>query len=444
MLFRLLLLCAGALALLSGCGGATGSDGGTGGGGTGACLGTTARTLDAVFTGYFAAGTTSSCLTSGCHASGSGGLTFDSAATFHAATVNKPAASDASKTLVRPFDPEGSWLYQKLLPSAPSQMPVGGTPLDQAGLDAVKGWICAGAQAGTGGGGGAGAVSVTQLSPSSGYVGTTVTVTGAGFGTTLAGNAVKFNGAAAVVTSATRTSLIATVPAGATTGPVTVAAGGQTATSPSSFTVLTGNPVPVVTALSPCGRVAGAGAFTLTIDGQNFLPGTTVTFGGTAVAATFVSASQLTAAIPAALVATAPAGNAAPVVLTNPGPGGGASQTSDFGIASAFSTLAAQVQPIFTANCTGAGCHNATSLAGGLNLSAGASRAALVGAFSTQCTSEQLVRARSPSRAPSVLLDKVLATGPSPPCSGTPMPKGAPLSAAEKQRLVDWVAQGAP
>lgn len=55
---------------------------------------------------------------------------------------------------------------------------------------------------------------MTQLSPSSGYVGTTVTVTGAGFGTTLAGNAVKFNGAPAVVTSATRTSLIATVPAG--------------------------------------------------------------------------------------------------------------------------------------------------------------------------------------------------------------------------------------
>ncbi|MCP3136349.1 hypothetical protein [Pyxidicoccus xibeiensis] len=49
-----------------------------------------------------------------------------------------------------------------------------------------------------------------------------------------------------------------------------------------------------------------------------------------------------------------------------------------------------------------------------------------------------------PLRSQSVLIDKVLATNASPACSGAPMPKGQPLTAAEKQTLIDWVAQGAP
>jgi cytochrome c551/c552 len=47
-------------------------------------------------------------------------------------------------------------------------------------------------------------------------------------------------------------------------------------------------------------------------------------------------------------------------------------------------------------------------------------------------------------RSQSVLIDKIRATSTSPACSGAPMPKGAPLSAADKQRIIDWVAQGAP
>lgn len=434
------LLC-GAVALWgAACGSPSGNDGGNT---SAACQGVAARTLDAVFPRYFAQGVATSCLQAGCHQAGSGGLTFDSAATFHAATVGKPSASDASKTLVKPGDPDQSWLFAKLLDTAPSQMPVGGPYLDAAGLAEVKGWICAGAQPPSGGGGGA--PTVTQLAPTSGLVGTTVVVTGTNFGATPSANQVAFNGTAALVFSASRTQLTVAVPPGAATGPVSVTVAGATGTSAQPFTVTAGNPIPVVRALSPCGKVAGQGAFTLTVDGQNFSAGmTTLTFAGTAVPVTVASATQLTAAVPAGLVASAPAGNVAAVVLTNAGPGGGASPPADFGLAGASSTLAAQVQPIFTSNCATAGCHNAAAQAAGLNLSAGASAAELIDVPSLDCAPKLRVRACSPTRAGSVLIDKLLATAVSPPCSGTAMPKGAPLTAQEKQRIVDWVAQGAP
>lgn len=314
-----------------------------------------------------------------------------------------------------------------------------------SGSDGGSGGGSGGGGGGGGGGGSGSAPTITQLAPTSGLVGTTVVVTGSNFGATVAANQVSFNGAAALVSSASRTQLTVTVPPGASTGPVTVTVGGATGTSAQPFTVTAGNPIPVVRALSPCGRVAGQGAFTLTVDGQNFSAGsTTLTFGGTPVAVTVTSPTQLTAAVPAALVASAPAGNAVEVVLTNAGPGGGASAPESFGLAGATSTLAAQVQPIFTSNCAGAGCHNAAAQAGGLNLSAGASAAELVGVPSLDCAPRLRVKACSPSRAGSVLLDKILATPTSPPCSGTAMPKGAPLTALEQQRIVDWVAQGAP
>src|SRR5688572_23820953 len=66
------------------------------------------------------------------------------------------------------------------------------------------------------------ALALTSFSPTSGTSGTAVTLTGTGFSTTLANNAVKFNGLAAIVTAATATSLTATAPAGGTTGKISV------------------------------------------------------------------------------------------------------------------------------------------------------------------------------------------------------------------------------
>lgn len=81
------------------------------------------------------------------------------------------------------------------------------------------------------------APTISSFNPSSGLVGSTVIITGTNFSSTPANNIVRFNGVAATVTVSSATSLTVTVPAGATTGPITVTVVGLTATSSSSFTV---------------------------------------------------------------------------------------------------------------------------------------------------------------------------------------------------------------
>ncbi len=85
--------------------------------------------------------------------------------------------------------------------------------------------------------------SISSLSPTSGPVGTGVTVTGSNFGTTQGTSAVTFNGTTAAVTNWTGTSIAATVPTGATTGNVVVTVGGV-ASNGMVFTVPTA-PIPI-------------------------------------------------------------------------------------------------------------------------------------------------------------------------------------------------------
>jgi hypothetical protein len=95
-----------------------------------------------------------------------------------------------------------------------------------------------------------------------------------------------------------------------------------------SFTTAapTPNPVPTISTLSPSTAVAGGGSFALTVEGNNFVAGSTATFNGTARAVTFVSATEITVAVLAADIATAGSYN---VAVTNPAPGGGTtSQTA--------------------------------------------------------------------------------------------------------------------
>ncbi|NOS57045.1 MAG: gliding motility-associated C-terminal domain-containing protein, partial [Cyclobacteriaceae bacterium] len=93
---------------------------------------------------------------------------------------------------------------------------------------------------------GVSAPTITSFTPTSGAVGTTVTITGTNFSTTPASNTVQFNGTTAVVTASTTTSITTTVPAGATTGTITVTVVGNTATSATNFTV-TASPVITIT-----------------------------------------------------------------------------------------------------------------------------------------------------------------------------------------------------
>src|SRR6266481_6559441 len=92
------------------------------------------------------------------------------------------------------------------------------------------------------------ALAIFGFSPAQGSVGQTVAIQGQNFSATPSANTVQFNGTTATVTAATTNSLTVTVPAGATTGVISVAVGTATANSSGPFTVQS---VPVITSLSP-------------------------------------------------------------------------------------------------------------------------------------------------------------------------------------------------
>lgn len=89
-----------------------------------------------------------------------------------------------------------------------------------------------------------GSPTITSISPSSGAVGTSVTITG----TNLTGASVTFNGTSATVTSNSGTSITTTVPAGATSGPVTVDNG--IAKASTSFSVVSAPAAPTFTSVT--------------------------------------------------------------------------------------------------------------------------------------------------------------------------------------------------
>jgi hypothetical protein len=136
---------------------------------------------------------------------------------------------------------------------------------------------------------------ITSLNPSSGVVGTSVTIAGANFGTSQGTSTVTFNGTAGTPTAWSATSITVPVPTGATTGNVLVTVGGQVSNG-ISFIVTA--PAPSITSLNPS---SGAVGTSVTIAGANFgaTQGTsTVTFNGTAGTPTAWSATSITVPVP--------------------------------------------------------------------------------------------------------------------------------------------------
>ena len=110
-------------------------------------------------------------------------------------------------------------------------------------------------------------VSVIDFNPSSGPVESTVTIYGTGFSPTPSENTVTFNGTAASVSSASPTQLVATVPAGATTGTIGVTAPAGSASSSSPFTVTATSGAPTITSFTPTIATPGTA---VSITGTNF------------------------------------------------------------------------------------------------------------------------------------------------------------------------------
>jgi hypothetical protein len=109
----------------------------------------------------------------------------------------------------------------------------------------------------------------------------------------------------------------------------TPAPGGGTSNTLFFSVVTTPNPVPVILSLNPVSATAGGPAFTLSVNGSNFVAGSIVRWNGIDQATTFVSGIQLDAQIPASNIASV--GTASITVFT-PGPGGGTSNEVLFGI----------------------------------------------------------------------------------------------------------------
>ena len=100
----------------------------------------------------------------------------------------------------------------------------------------------------------------------------------------------------------------------ATAGAATVTAANPGAT-PSSALTLTITAATTLTSLSPSSARAGSAAFTLTVNGANFVNGAVVYWNGSARTTTYVSATKLTAVIHASDVATM---GTAKVTVANP------------------------------------------------------------------------------------------------------------------------------
>lgn len=87
------------------------------------------------------------------------------------------------------------------------------------------------------------------------------------------------------------------------------------------------NPVPHLTSLSPSKATAAGSNFTLTLAGSGFFPGSVVTWGGDSLTTTYVSDTELQAAVGANDISD---GGDVQVTVVNPAPGGGTSEALAF------------------------------------------------------------------------------------------------------------------
>jgi uncharacterized repeat protein (TIGR03803 family) len=143
-----------------------------------------------------------------------------------------------------------------------------------------------------------------------GKVGKTIEILGQGF---TGATKVSFHGVAATFTVVSDTYLTAVVPAGATTGSVTVTTPGGTLTSNKIFRV-----IPVILSFSPASGPVGT---QVTITGTSFTGATKVTFGGVKATFSVDSDTQIAATVPTG------AKTGKIQVMT---PGGTATSASDF------------------------------------------------------------------------------------------------------------------
>jgi hypothetical protein len=166
---------------------------------------------------------------------------------------------------------------------------------------------------------------ISGISPTSGAAGVTVTISGSNF---TGASSVAFNGTSAGYTVVSDTQISATVPTGASSGPITVTTPGGSATSSVSFTVI--NP-PTITGFNPTSGPVGT---TVTITGTNLNGATSVTFNGTGANYTITSNTQIAATVPTGATT-------GPITVTTPG--GTTTSSTSFTVTTATASYAVYV-----------------------------------------------------------------------------------------------------
>jgi len=164
-------------------------------------------------------------------------------------------------------------------------------------------------------GGSTAAPTVTGIGPATGSSagGTSVTIVGTNFTGVTAVNFGTTQAASFTVNSST--SITAVSPAGSGSVHITViAAGGTSATTTAD--VFSYGAVPSITGLSPASATVGSAGITLAVSGDNFTSDAVVKWNGASLTTTYVGSTQLTATVPASLLAAA---GTATVTITESG-----------------------------------------------------------------------------------------------------------------------------
>jgi hypothetical protein len=153
---------------------------------------------------------------------------------------------------------------------------------------------------------------ITSFTPASGAIGSSVVITGTDF---TGATRVAFNGTnATAFTVNSSTQITATVPVGATTGPIAVTTPVATGVSAASFTVI---PAPVILSFTPRNGLVGT---VVVLTGTGFTGTTQVTFNGT-VAPVFTVDS------PTQITVTVPVGTTSGLITVTAAGGSGSSAT---------------------------------------------------------------------------------------------------------------------
>jgi hypothetical protein len=183
------------------------------------------------------------------------------------------------------------------------------------------------------------ATAALSASPSPALADQTVTlkatITGPKYGSAPTGTVMFENGSTVMSTVDLNSAGVATYPTSFNTANTydlsAVYSGDSTYASETGKASLTvTNPVPTLTSLSPSSAATGGAAFTLTVNGSNFVNGSIVKWNGADRTTVFVSPTQLTASILATDIATT---TTVPVTVFNPTPGGGTSGSKTFTVA---------------------------------------------------------------------------------------------------------------